>query len=359
MVSGSIRRRAPAGRGSKAAPFARPVAAALLAAAAWSLVPADPAPAGAPVGPGVSAAPSPGCRGATGAPTPTREVPISAGGRTGFYFIEVPTSARAQVPTPLVVDLHGYFETAQIQVDISGLGAYGQAHGFITVTPQVDEKVPYWESVIGSPDMAFFSGLLSHVEGTACIDENRVFVTGYSNGAFMTSAIACQFAGRVAAVAPVAGVEDPGGCRPSRPVPLLAIHGTADPLVHFDGTPSKEAANLPAPSGDGKTLGDEEPSLVSTGGPSIPEVTAAWAQREHCAAGPTRVRVASDVTLVRYRCPHHAEVELYVVAGGGHAWPGSRGSADIASVIGRTTFSISADAVMWRFFEAHPLARAD
>jgi len=52
-------------------------------------------------------------------------------------------------------------------------------------------------------------------------------------------------------------------------------------------------------------------------------------------------------------------VELYVAAGGGHAWPGSRGSKPIAAVVGRTTFSISADAVMWRFFVAQPLTARD
>ena len=54
-------------------------------------------------------------------------------------------------------------------------------------------------------------------------------MAGYSNGAFMASALACSDARTVAAVAPVAGIEADAGCRPSRRVPVIAFHGTADP----------------------------------------------------------------------------------------------------------------------------------
>jgi polyhydroxybutyrate depolymerase len=64
------------------------------------------------------------------------------------------------------------------------------------------------------------------------------------------------------------------------------------------------------------------------------------------------------VTLVRYRCPHHADVQLYEIAGGGHTWPGSPFSKAIEQFVGPTTLSIDADALMWRFFERHPLRRA-
>jgi polyhydroxybutyrate depolymerase len=64
--------------------------------------------------------------------------------------------------------------------------------------------------------------------------------------------------------------------------------------------------------------------------------------------------LASDVTLVRYRCPKHADVQLYRIAGGGHTWPGSEFSRQIESMLGPTTFSINANDVMWEFFQAHP-----
>ncbi len=66
-------------------------------------------------------------------------------------------------------------------------------------------------------------------------------------------------------------------------------------------------------------------------------------------------RTASDVTELTYTCPPGADVELYRVQGGGHSWPGSAFSKLIESVVGPTTDSISANEVMWAFFQAHPL----
>ena len=328
---------------------------ALALTALAAVTPAGAAPtAGAPA----PASPSPGCR-ATAVTPGEATVPISAGGRTGTYVRQVPTTYHPPTPMPVVFDFHGYAEPASLQVTLSALGDYGQQHGFITVTPAVTEPVPLWESTVGSPDLAFFGGLLDTVEQTLCVDQHRIFVTGYSNGAFMSSAIACQYAGRVAAVAPVAGIQALAHCHPSRPVPVVAFHGTADPFVHFDGSPSKAAADLPAPDGSRHTLGQSGPSSVRQPGPTVPAEAASWARRNRCGPTPVHVRVAVDVTLVRYRCPDHADVELYVVSGGGHAWPGSEGSKAIASVVGRTTFSVSADAVMWKFFTEHPLTARD
>ena len=162
-------------------------------------------------------------------------------------------------------------------------------------------------------------------------------------------------AGRVAAVAPVAGIQDPAGCRPARPVPVVTFHGTADPFVAYTGGLGPKAASLPAPDGSNRSLGQEAGSTLATSGPSIPEMTAAWARTQPLRRHSPSTRVASDVTLIRYRCPDQADVELYRVTGGGHAWPGSVLSRTIAAAVGRTTFSISADQIIWRFFEAHPL----
>jgi polyhydroxybutyrate depolymerase len=255
---------------------------------------------------------------------------------------------------PLILDLHGYSETAAIHVSISGLGAYGDSHGFITLTPETDAGVPHWSTDLKGSDVAFIGGLLDTAEQTLCIDQARVFVTGYSNGAFMTSAVACKYSDRIAAAAPVAGIQEIPGCTFSRPVPVVAFHGTADPFVPYDGSIGKSALNLPAADGSGKTLGQE--GLKSAkGGPSIPEATTAWAKRNGCGATSASRPVASDVTLISYPCPANATVELYRVTGGGHAWPGSKVDKALEKVVGPVTLSISADDIMWAFFQAHPL----
>lgn len=93
-------------------------------------------------------------------------------------------------------------------------------------------------------------------------------------------------------------------------------------------------------------------------GPTIAEITASWAKRNGCKTAPNEEKVASDVTLITFACPKGAEAELYRVDGGGHAWPGSEFSKQVASVIGPTTSSISANELMWKFFEDHPLTRS-
>jgi polyhydroxybutyrate depolymerase len=82
---------------------------------------------------------------------------------------------------------------------------------------------------------------------------------------------------------------------------------------------------------------------------------AAWAERNGCDTPPDSEELATDVTIERYSCPAGADVELYRIEGGGHTWPGSEFSARIESIVGRTTTSISADEVMWAFFQSHPM----
>ena len=200
--------------------------------------------------------------------------------------------------------------------------------------------------------------MLDEVEASLCVDTSRVFVTGLSNGAMMTSMLACELSGRFAAAAPVAGVTEMQDCQADRPVPVVAFHGTDDGFLAYDGGLGPQVASLPPPDGQG-TLGDvsdrpaesEEPT-----GPSVLEVVADWAGRNGCDdAAPREEGVADDVTVLSFACPVGVEAELYRVDGGGHSWPGSEFLANVENVVGHTTMSISANEVMWEFFEQHPL----
>ena len=307
-------------------------------------------PAGATATPSTSA----GCRARPAVAPGTSQVTVDADGVDGFYLRHVPAGRPAGQALPLVVDLHGYAEPAPIEADMTQLAEYGDTHGFITITPQAQGPVPLWNTTLGSADVRYIGAVLDDAEHTLCVDEQRVYVTGLSDGAFMTSSVACVYADRVAAVAPVAGIQDPPGCRPARPVPVVTFHGTADPFVAFTGGLGPKALQLPAPDGSNRTLGQSGAATTTTG-PSIPQITAGWAKRNGCAAQPTPSAVAGDVTLIRYRCPAHADVDFYRITGGGHTWPGSAFSRSIASITGPTTFSISADRIIWQFFQAHPL----
>ena len=329
------------------------VATAALAAAALSIgMPA----AGAGGGTGsVKPRPSAGCDASTPVAPAEEKVSTTADGVERTYYRHVPPGYDGRTPLPLVVDLHGYAEGAEIHLVHSKLGEFGDEHGFITLTPHGLGTIPRWDTDLDGADVQFIGALLDEAEAALCVDERHVFATGLSNGAFMTSALACVYADRFAAVAPVAGIRDPDGCDPARPVPVVAFHGTDDEYVVFEGGYGSGAASLPNPDGSPRSPETAPSTTPEQRGPSIPENVAAWAERNHCKAKPIERSAAADVTLVRYRCPGKADVQLYRVEGGGHSWPGSEFSRAIENVTGPVTFSIDANDVMWKFFERHPL----
>lgn len=305
--------------------------------------------------PGVAAKPSPGCNAPAVAPGAQR-VDTTSGGAPRWYVRHVPSTYDGKKPNPLVVDLHGHLEGAELHETNSRLGAFGDAHGFVTITPQGSGNVvPGWEVEPASADVRFIGDLLDEAGRTLCIDDHRIFVTGYSGGAFLASRLACVYANRIAAIAPVAALRDPAGCKPARPMPVVTFAGTGDQFVAFTGGLGPQAQVTPANDGTGRMLGDTSGGKEVARSASMPKILAAWAKRNRCTAKPTEANIASDVTLVRYACPKRADVQLYRITGGGHTWPGSEFSRQVESVLGPTTFSINANDVMWQFFAAHPL----
>jgi polyhydroxybutyrate depolymerase len=306
----------------------------------------------------VAAEPSRGCGIGNPAAPGTEKLTLDQGGTPRWFYRRLPPQYDGKTPLPLVLDLHGYSEGADVHTKMSNLGPFGDEKGFITITPQGTGPVPRWDTGAHSPDTKFVLAALDMVNGSTCVDLRRVDVTGLSNGAFFTSALACEHPDRFAAAAPVAGIRDVKGCKTSRPVPVVAFHGTADQFVSYDGGYGPAVANLPAPDGSGKRIGQDQPAPGSTRpqtGPSIPDITAAWAKRNGCSAKTTDTAIASDVTRIAFACPRGDDVVLYRVQGGGHSWPGSAFSTAVASVVGPTTNSIDANEIMWDFFQAHPL----
>jgi polyhydroxybutyrate depolymerase len=331
---------------------------------------ADKASAGATTttvangGPDTPARPSEGC-GTSTAKTGESTGTIAIDGVERSYYLHVPPGHHGTKPLPLLFDFHGYMEGAAIQRALSKFESYGDAHGFVTVTPQGAGKVPKWifnadataiDTSTKNPDYVFTSRLLDKIEQDLCIDEARVYSTGLSNGGMMSSWLACVMSDRVAAVAPVAGLVAVSPCKPSRAVPMLAIHGTKDPFLPYDGGVGPNVSLLKTDNGKplgAATSGSSQLDMIKT---TIPQRAAAWAKRNGCsAAAPTEKQVTKSVTLMTWHCPTGAEVELYTVEGGGHAWPGSKFSQTIASIVGPTTMEVNADDLIWSFFERHAL----
>jgi polyhydroxybutyrate depolymerase len=297
---------------------------------------------------------SPGCdTGATdvGARGTHERVDLASSGSDRWYTRFVP-DAYDGAPTPLVIDLHGYLSGAAGQAAMSDLGSTAEEAGFVVATPQGTSEMPYWNAVPHSElpdDIAFVEAVIDDVGASLCIDPARVYVDGFSNGAFLASLVACRLPDRVAAVAAVAGLLLPADCDPARPVPVLAIHGTDDRFVSFAGAPNPALADL--------TWNDQ--SRAAFDGLAFAEVTttaARWAELDGCGPEPARAEVAAGVERIEYGgCAAGSTVQLYVIDGGGHTWPGSAFSAASASILGPTTEAIDANELIWSFFQDHPM----
>ncbi len=280
---------------------------------------------------------------------------ISVGGVARSYLLFTPPPGRRHAPLPLVLDLHGLGEGDQIHAITTMFGQLGQRDHFVTVFPEGTGSPVGWDhsaTSVPNPDLEYLSALLNSLESTYCIDTSRVYASGLSDGALMVSLLACTMSNRFAALAAVSGLVLPSPCRPARRVPIVAFHGTADPILYFNGGVGTAELNHLL-SGGPPVSTTTVPTRLN--GPGVPATVRAWAVRDGCRRRPSDTRVARQVILRTYRCPPGVAVAFYIIVGGGHAWPGSVFSEKVASVTGPTTFEINATAVIWRFFERYRL----
>lgn len=282
-----------------------------------------------------------------GAATGQRDITLAPGALGqgtlgGEYHRHVPKAYDGTMPVPLVLYLHGYGQGLDDADSVSGLPALGERRGFVTVVPQIAHgNTPHWDDTPGSADEAWLGSLVDDLTATLCVDTYRIYVTGLSNGAMMTSTLACAFADRIAAVAPIAGLRDPAGCTPSRPVPIIAVHGTDDASVAYDGGYGPALAGLVLPDAEGSLAG-----VLSPDGPSVPEMAAAWAARDGCSGpAPSEERLGEAVMALRFPCPAAGSVVVLRYEGFGHVWR-------VGQPLGGASPAVE---LIWSFFVEHPL----
>jgi polyhydroxybutyrate depolymerase len=191
----------------------------------------------------------------------------------------------------------------------------------------------------GRDDFGFVVALIDDLVGTAVADPKRVYVTGISNGAYFSHHLACRYSDKIAAVAPVAGTMITAlaaTAKPTRPVPILYIHGTDDKFIGMDGV---------------DFLSHRKSSL------SAKEMVAWWVKQNGCTDSAEREvlpRGKDGMAVERTTYRGKAPVVFYSITGGGHTWPG--GSPFQPEVLlGKVCRSLDASEVMWEFFSKHSL----
>lgn len=312
-----------------------------------------PASAGSPADDAVPL-PSAGCRTGGADPAVEERRSLAVAGTERSYLVTIPESATGRDPVPLVVDFHGLAEGAESQADVSSWSTLAEQEGAVVAFPQATGEPPAWNTNIANNnlDVVFVDALIDQLGRDACIDTGRTYATGFSTGAEFATTVGCMRPLRFAAVAAVAGVDRKNRCTPSRPVPVVAVHGTADPVRFFNGG-----------IGDmGRVLsGGDAPPVVSIppadlDGEGVPAEMRQWADANGCAPGPpTSTDVSASVILRSFECPAGSDVAIYVIEGGGHTWPGSEASAALASRLGATSSELDATAAFWDFLTRRAL----
>jgi len=279
-------------------------------------------------------APAPKCSGEHVAEAGKTVVPLSHGGRDRTYVLYVPQGYDASRPLPLVLNFHGYTSSAEVQLFFSGLGAIADERQFILAVPEGIEAS--WNSgnccagalAAGVDDVGFARAVVEHVSNKLCVDAERVYATGMSNGAFLAHRLACEAADVFAAVAPVAGVVTltPEDCKPSRPISVMHFHGTEDTVVRYDG-------------------GGYAPTM------SVADSMALWVDRNGCDAEPEETFRKGNTHCESYPgCRDGVDVTLCTVEGGGHCWPGNA-----SCPFGTSTTDLSASSAMWEFMQQYTM----
>jgi polyhydroxybutyrate depolymerase len=273
---------------------------------------------------------------------------VSSGERS--YQLHVPSGGSE--PRPLLLALHGYTLNASEHERITRLSELADREGFVVVYPNGLGSPTSWNA---GPccsyddktrdDIGFLAGLIDDLGEHLCLDQGRVYATGFSNGGMMAYRMACQMSDRIAAAASVSGsmVLPADDCHPLRPVPFMHTHGTADPIVPFDGGPGPTWLT---PAG-------ETPQVF----PSVPDEVALFAGLNGCSSNTETIFSQSDTECARQAtCTSGSDVLLCTVDGGGHAWPGG---ADmgllVALVTGPQSMTLPTSEVMWNFLKGHQL----
>ena len=254
------------------------------------------------------------------------------------YILHLPQNYQAENSYPLVILLHGANLTASNMITISDFNSTADKNSFIAVYPNgINKSWDYISRPDINEDTVFIKTLVAKLVKDYNIDNNRIYLAGFSNGGFMTQRILCENERLFAAFASVAAQvfrELPIFCATPKPTSLLLIHGTADNILPFDGV--------------GQKL------------PSVTKSFEFWLQYLSCSTdilGSDIESVDEETRVSLFKaqdCIGNQDLYLYAVVNGGHNWPGHSGFIPF-SIAGHTTKDIDASELLWEFFSKHSL----
>jgi len=224
----------------------------------------------------------------------------------------------------IALSLHGSRSAPDREAFLSRMEPWTE-HGVAVAFPQ--GSLPSgrgWEWDLRG-DVAFLEAAVAQLREEFRPSRPQLCLTGMSGGARMASRFASLHPDDVAVLGAVAGLRAPAAATLSRPVRVVAFHGTSDRINPF--------------AGSGTDRWDE----------SVRDAAGAWARANDVPSEPREEAVSSTLSRVSFGPDGSpGAVTLWVSRGAGHTWPGSRLPLLYRLFLGRTSFEIDATAEIWK-----------
>ncbi len=266
------------------------------------------------------------------------------------YVVHVPTSYDGIKALPVLLHLHGGLGTAESSDTSTSFSAWAEQRGFLLVYGEGTKgRISFTSWNAGGccgqsqeknnnvDDVGYIREVLSQVQDEFLVNKSRIYVSGMSNGSMLANRLACEIPDLIAGVATVSGTTQVSQCDPTRMLPHVIIHGTADDNVPYYGGKSGSPLN----SGTFVAVEDEFKTWAKRNGCSGDIVTMSVSNEGNDGTSVDKLSFAS--------CPKGKEVVLYRVNGGKHAWPGGRAGTNKLE-LSKPSQSLKASEVILDFF---------
>lgn len=270
------------------------------------------------------------------------------------YLVHIPPDYNPDIPLPLVVVIHGAFDTARGMEKFSGFSDLADRENFIAMYPNgmgIFGFFQHWNAghCCGKAasdnvdDVGFIAAAVEDVRTRLKIDPGRIYMVGFSNGGMLVYRFAAERGDLLAAIAPLAASiggqpsdEEPEWRIPDpvRPLSVISIHGLADDDITYEGGVSLHR-------GGTRTFWSVEKSIEF------------WVRHNGCnpKAAVSYLNNASVQIKSWGVCRNDTEVILYLLKGWGHVWPGRYFTADLPADDPLRNFD--AAEIIWEFFKSH------
>ena len=160
------------------------------------------------------------------------EEKIKVNERQRAYILYVPDDVNNQKDIPVIFAFHPALGTGKFMEETTELHKYGTE--FIIVYPDGYRRT--WNAggkCCGKAndhhidDVGFLKAVLNDLRNKYDIQE-KVYLTGFSNGSIFSFHLICNDPEMIAAAAPFGATRNMEGCKNNTSIPLLYIHGEVD-----------------------------------------------------------------------------------------------------------------------------------